>query len=83
MKTEEIAEDVVKIIRVELLKQAARHRQSATKKMRQYYQEQIDLKGMIDAIRLEVAGVTLEGLGQALTLEKVEKWREEQKEKIG
>lgn len=77
------AEEIINVIRVELLKQAARHRQAGTKKLRQYYQEEIKLDGMIDAVRLEVTGATLEGLGNALTPEKVEQWREEQKETKG
>lgn len=74
------AEEIVKIIRVELLKQAARHRQSATKKMRRYYQDQVKIGGLIDAVRLEIISESLQGLGEALTLQKIEEWRRDQEE---
>ena len=83
MNAEELLNDIINVIRLELLKQAARHRQSATEKLRKYYHGDIQLTGMIDGVRLEVTGATLEGLGKVLTLEKVEQWREEQKETKG
>jgi len=83
MNAEELLNDVINVIRVELLRQAAKHRQSAITRLRKYYEGNKKLDVMIDVARLEVTGAALEGLGKALTLEKVEQWREEQKETKG
>ena len=72
----------LEIIRKELLKQAERHRGSASKQLHKYAMNR-KLPNIIDCIRLEVISESLEGLGKVLTVEKISQWHKDQLNKSG
>ncbi len=72
-------EEGLEVIRREMLKQSEKHKQSASKKAGKY-QSGVMSVSLFEAVRLAVTAEMLEGLGNALSVEKVAQWRLEQLE---
>ena len=72
-------EDILKIIRQELIKQAKRHDVAASQRIKKY-QESFDCQALNDALRVAFTGQALGNFSEALTLEHFHKWRKEQGE---
>jgi len=70
-------DDVLEIIRQELIKQAKRHDIAASERI-QKYQESFDSKVLNDAVRMAFTGQALANFSEALTLEHFQKWRKGQ-----
>lgn len=66
----------LKVICKELLKQAQSNRVSAKTRITQFFIDK-KLSGLLRVARLEITADSLEGLGKALTVEKVERWARE------
>ena len=56
--------------------QAKNHRSSALKRVN-VYKKNGDIMNLLEALRLETIAKSLEGLSKAMSVEKVEKWRDE------
>lgn len=67
-------EEVLDIIRQELIKQAKRHDIAAYERI-QKYQESFDSKILNDAVRMAFTGQALANFSEALTVEHFQKWR--------
>ena len=67
-------EEGLKVIRRELKQQAENHQNSALKRV-SAYEKNGDLNSLVEGARLDVIADALQGLGKALTIEKVRCWQ--------
>lgn len=66
----------IDIISREINDQAKNHRKSAVKRV-DLYKKKKNIMNLLEAVRLETIAESLEGLSKAMSVEKVEKWRDE------
>ena len=75
-------EEAIRVIKEELLKQAAQHKDSAVVRLKNYAHKKTS-NSLWDCIRYEMIGEALLNFSRALSVAKVEKWKRGQKETSG
>ena len=71
----------IEIICREMKSQSRKHRESALKRVGDYYRNNTNLNNLIEGVRLEVTAEALDGIAKALSVDKIKEWRDRQEKK--